>query len=74
VTIAFQDGFGAALNQQPTALIFVASLALSLSISMIAVFGPWDRWTSRLLLPKAMFSIVAICAAVNLAYQINLAN
>ena len=71
VTIAVQDGVIAAFERQPSALLLVAGLIVSVAVSAIAVVRERrDRVISRST-PRIMLSGLLLLAAANLAFQLN---
>ncbi|NBO56300.1 MAG: hypothetical protein EBU84_17290 [Actinobacteria bacterium] len=69
--IARKEGMVAALERQPSALLLVAGLIVSVAISAIAVVRERrDRVISRST-PRIMLSGLLLLAAANLAFQLN---
>lgn len=71
VTIAMQDGLGSALSAQPTALIFVLVLTLSLVISAIRVVRSTTTRTLGFITPLVVAACVVVAAILNFGYQLN---
>lgn len=71
VTIAVSDGLGSALSAQPTALIFVLVLTLSLLISAIHVIRSTTTLTLGFITPLVVAACVVVAAVLNFGYQLN---
>lgn len=71
VTIAVREGLGPALSAQPTALIFVLVLTLSLLISATHVIRSTTTRTLGFITPLVVAACVVVAAILNFGYQVN---
>lgn len=71
VTIAVQEGLGPALSAQPTALMFVLVLTLSLVISAIHMMRNVTSRTFGFITPPMVAAFVVVAAMLNFGYQLS---
>jgi len=71
VTIAVREGLGPALSAQPTALIFVLVLTLSLVISAVHVVQSTTTRTLGFITPLVAAAFVVVAAMLNFGYQLS---
>lgn len=71
VTIAVREGLGSAFSAQPTALIFVLVLTLSLLKSAIHVIRRTTTRTLGFITPLVVAACVVVAAVLNFGYQLN---
>jgi len=71
VTIAVREGLGPALSAQPTALLFVLVLTLSLLISAIHVIRSTTTRILGFITPLMVAVLVFVAAMLNFGYQLS---
>lgn len=71
VTIAVQDGVIAAFERQPSALLLIVGLIVSIAVSGTAVARERRQLLVGLLMPRFMLTGVLLLATANFAYQLD---
>lgn len=69
--MAMQDGLGSAFAGQPTAMLFVMVLSLSVVVSLFHLIRKTKTRIASLITPITMAIMVVTAAIINFGYQLN---